>query len=526
MYPLSISKTIYMLQIETPEQLEYNNGLLSLTVLGGVKLEGLDRLRVTIKAALPESPRPPIRHNLDLYNDTQVEKLVRKIADRLETGTSVVSATLSELTEELELYRLEQIRLLQTTELIAKPLTEAEKQTAIEHLQTAELMQQTIDDMQATGIQGEAVNSMILYIAMTSRKCHDPLSVICLARSGTGKSYLMERVAACMPDEDKREHTQFTGNAFYYYKREEIRGKVFLIEDLAGAQEVMFPIRELQTKKRISKTVTMKDKTGGLRTVTLVVEGPVSVIGCTTKEQVYEDNANRSILIYLDGSKEQDERIMTYQKQLRAGMIDYSEEQLIRQKLQRMQKALSPVRVVNPYAPLIDLPKELFKPRRTLPLLLSFIEAITFYHQYQRDQKAEESTGEVYIETTPEDIEWGFKLLGETLFRKSDELSGALRSFLERLRTVTTKHKISKFKAADIRQHLRMAPRTLQHYLKELSDYGYLHITGGKQRTGYEYEFGEATTQQQLQEQIDRHIQSIMERIAVAGKKSKPKRKK
>lgn len=32
-----------------------------------------------------------------------------------------------------------------------------------------------------------------------------------------------------------------------------------------------------------------------------------------TQEQVYEDNANRSFLIYIDESKEQDERIMAYQ---------------------------------------------------------------------------------------------------------------------------------------------------------------------------------------------------------------------
>jgi hypothetical protein len=513
---------MHKLQIENSEQLTYNNGILALTVLGGVRLEGLDRLRVTLKAELPDSPRPPLRHNLDLYNDTQVEKLVRKIAERLETGTSVVSASLAELTAELELYRLEQVK-QQAIQVTAKPLTEGEKQSATEHLQAANLMQQTIDDMQAAGIQGEETGSMILYIAMTSRKCHDPLSVICLAKSGIGKSYLMERVAACIPDEDKKEHTQFTGNSFYYYKREEIRSKVFLIEDMDGAQEVMFPIRELQTKKRISKTVTLKDKNGGMRTVTLVVEGPVSVIGCTTREKIYEDNANRSILIYLDGSKEQDSRIMNYQKQLRAGIIDYTKEHAIAQKLQNMQRLLQPVRVINPYAPLIDLPRELFKPRRTLPLLLSFIEAITFYHQHQRELKAEPATAEVYIETTPQDIEWGFKLLKETLFRKSDELSGALRSFLEQVRTITAKNKLSKFKAADIRQHMRIAPRTLQYYLKELADYGYMQIVGGKQRTGYEYDVCEAVSQQQLQQQIDGQIKATMERIGNAQQERETK---
>ena len=163
-------------------------------------------------------------------------------------------------------------------------------------------------------------------------------------KSGMGKSYLMEKVADCFPEEDRKEHTQFSGNSFYYYKREEIRGKVFLIEDLDGAQAVLFPIRELQTKKRISKTVTIKDKNGQLRTVTLIVEGPVSVIGCTTREKVYEDNANRAILVYLDGSRQQDERIMHYQKQQRAGMVDSHNEKQVQQKLQNMQRVLEPIK--------------------------------------------------------------------------------------------------------------------------------------------------------------------------------------
>jgi len=67
------------LQVTNAEQLVYDNGLLILTVLGGVKLEGLDRMRVTLKLELPDSPRPPLRHNLDLYNDNQLEKLIELI---------------------------------------------------------------------------------------------------------------------------------------------------------------------------------------------------------------------------------------------------------------------------------------------------------------------------------------------------------------------------------------------------------------------------------------------------------------
>jgi len=92
------------------DQLIYENDILQLTVLGGIKLEGLDRMRVTVKIQLQESSRPPVRHNLDLYNDTQLEKFIRKIAEKLEIGTSIIAASLSELTEELEKYRLNRIK--------------------------------------------------------------------------------------------------------------------------------------------------------------------------------------------------------------------------------------------------------------------------------------------------------------------------------------------------------------------------------------------------------------------------------
>ena len=119
------------LQIENAEQLIYENELLQLTVLGGIKIEGLDRMRVTVKLQLQESSRPPIRHNLDLYNDTQLEKFIRKCSEKLEIGTSVIAASLSELTEELEKYRIARIKEFeQNVKPKIKQLNLAEKEEA------------------------------------------------------------------------------------------------------------------------------------------------------------------------------------------------------------------------------------------------------------------------------------------------------------------------------------------------------------------------------------------------------------
>jgi DNA replication protein DnaD len=184
-----------------------------------------------------------------------------------------------------------------------------------------------------------------------------------------------------------------------------------------------------------------------------------------------------------------------------------------------MQKALEPIKVINPFAPLIDLPDNFPKKRRALPILLNFIEAITFYHQYQRTEAVCQSTGEVQIETHPQDIENGFKYLKNVLFRRSDELNGAVRDFYEKLKTITAQNALQKFKVSDIRQHIKLTPRSIQQYLKELLEYGYLHITGGKQRLGYEYELLHGTSENQLQQSIEAHIKTVMQRVNNANTK-------
>jgi len=88
------------------EQLKYYDENVEITALGGIRLDGLDRMRVTVKVQVEHLS---IRHNLDLYNDGQVQKLVRLTASRLEIGTSKVERALQNLTDHLESYRLEML---------------------------------------------------------------------------------------------------------------------------------------------------------------------------------------------------------------------------------------------------------------------------------------------------------------------------------------------------------------------------------------------------------------------------------
>jgi len=508
--------TVSELTILSKSHYELESADIKITVLGGIKLESLQIMRATLKV---ESRNQTIRHNLDLYNDTQVTKLVRKVAERLEIGTSVVAQVVADLTNQLEKYRLEAQKEKQAEVYQSPALTPTEQRVAADFLKEPNLLERTNELIGQSGVIGEETNRLLMYLIFTSRKTTQPLHVVSLGASGSGKTHLQEKVGELIPEQDKVEITTLSENAFYYFGQQELRNKLILIEDLDGAENALYPLRELQSKKRISKTVAHKNSQGETKTIHLTVEGPVSVAGCTTKEQIYEDNANRSFLLYLDESEEQDKKIMNYQRAVSAGRINHQEEKEAAQLLCNTQRLLEPIKIVNPFAEKLDIPQEVFKPRRTNSHYLQFIEVVTFYHQHQRGQKADPVTGEVFIETTLEDIAAANSLLKETLLRKSDELSGATRNYFERLKSwleslpEPEEGKAKTFTQHDIRQQFRLPGTTVRRHQLELLSIGLVRIESGKKHTGYRYEIVNTEEYSQLQSRIASVLDQALEKL-------------
>lgn len=498
---------------DNPELLLYLNGKLHITVLGGIKLTGLDRLKVTLKLIITGKPSNAFRHNLDLYNSVQTEQLIEKASEALDISSSELSQVIHGLITALEHYRGERLESMKPKQPEKRTLSEAERKAGISFLKSPNLLQRTKQVIADSGLIGEENNSLIAYLTYTSRKRHTPLHLMCLGASGTGKTWLQEKVSELMPEEDKLEITSLSSNAFYYFGREELKHKLLLIEDLDGAESVLYPLRELQSKRKISKTVTLKDNKGNLKTVTLNVEGPVCVSGCTTREQLYEDNANRCILLYMDNSIEQDKKIMEYQRKLSAGQVDESGQYKLKEQIKNVQRILKPITVKNPYATFLQLPDEVFKPRRTMLLLLLFTETITYYHQYQRALKTDSDTGEQYIESTLEDVEAAFGLLETTLLKKSDELNDACRSFFERLKAYLKEKDTESFYSKEIRSAFRLTPSSIGRYLYELERMGYIKITRGNRYKGFEYKVQSWNDLESLQQNSRMLVGSILENI-------------
>jgi hypothetical protein len=98
-----------MLEIINKELMIYHGEEMRYTILGGIRLETTDRMRVTLKVEVihrkykhllnhPDLADLAIRQNLDLYNDTQVEKLIRKLSDRLEVGSTQIAVAINDMT--------------------------------------------------------------------------------------------------------------------------------------------------------------------------------------------------------------------------------------------------------------------------------------------------------------------------------------------------------------------------------------------------------------------------------------------
>lgn len=475
-----------------PQFISWEHLQLYYRVLGKVSLFPVDKLVQTLEVSKKESdnPRHKIRQRINLYEDDKLEKLADKIADRMELSTRDVHGSLIQLADLLTAYRSDQIKMESETGDEIEPLSIERRKEIIEFLKQPNLLPRINELIGKTGLIGEEKNRMLLWLIYTSRICAEPLHVMCLGASGTGKTYLQEKVSALIPDEDKLEITAMSDNSVYYFDREELKHKLVLIEDLDGANEekVMYALRELMSKKRISKKVVIKDNQGRMRTITLKVEGPICLSGTTTRESLYEDNANRSILIYLDQSSGQKQGIMDYQCRKSANLVDVQEQEKALKFLLDIQRVIRNVRVVNPYAMDLKLPNEVFKPLRTNQHYLKIIEIVTLVHQFQRERKRDQNNN-YYIETTIEDIEMANTLIEDVFLAKSDELTKACRDFFERIKRWMASEEKNSFYRNQIRDAFRMNPNNVKYYLRQLNSFGLIRIIGGNRyKSGYEYE--------------------------------------
>lgn len=449
----------------------------------GFRTDQPDSLKTTIQTIADANS---ITLKLDLYEYKQVESSCKLIAGKLGLRKDAIEADLMQLTTLLEQYRdKQQFKANGRQESkIQVPPTTATK--CIEFLKSEKLIQRINELIGKAGITGEETNRVLLFVIASSYKMNDTLHALIQGSSGSGKTRLLKIISYLMPDEDVKRYTRVTDNSFYNQDEYFFVNKLICFEDLDGLKEdAQLAVRELQSNDILRTSTSLKDKNGQITGGERTVRGPIASLACTTKGEIYEDNISRSFLIAVDESKEQTLKIIRYQNEMSAGLIDKAVQKKVSQFIQNCIRLLKPYEVINPYANKIQLPESAHKIRRLNELYQSFVKQITLLNQYQRKQ---DKQGRLITET--EDLQTACEILFESIVLKVDELDGSLRQFFERLKS-HLKDKEQEFTQREIRQLLNISKAQCSRFFNHLQEMEYItaKYSGNQRKVCYKVDY-------------------------------------
>ena len=478
-----------------PDCLLYRYQNICFTLWGGIDVFNVNRLRATLHIRLEENEYRSFRDTIDLYSHTQTERLIKQASEKLESSATVLTDAITALTAELEQYRNEKREAKRdeerTQDKSSKDIFSKEQmQASADLLKSKELNQLTHSIFGNLGLVGQQDNGMLLFFIFLTRLFKNPLHAIVMGSSGSGKTHLLQGVAQTIPKQHIHFTTSLSENTLYYTPKDFLKHKILLQEDLDGAYNALLPLRELMSNQSISRFSTKTNsRTGDSKQVYLQVEGPVCIAGATTKERIYEDNANRSFLIQIEDSPAQERAVLTYQGQVASGEINPKSYEKNINLLKAAQLQLEPLEVLIPFASELELPPFVFKKLRTKSHYLTLIKSVTLWNQKNRQRQTDEQ-GNTVLLSSVEDVKWANELCKESLLRKSDELTGKTRNFFESLKALQTKEteKTALFRAVEVRGELRLHPMQAKRYLDELTSRGLIRCKSKSQRFGNEYE--------------------------------------
>ncbi len=377
---------------------------------------------------------------LDLYSARARQQLTRDLCRVFEQDPDTIEADLNRVLVSAEAAQAEsEAAQAGEAEELKVEITEADHEAALTLARDPHLVERILDDFETCGLVGEETNKLLCYLAMTSRKMADPLSVLILSSSGAGKTALQDGALAFCPPEDLVKLTSLSGKALFYKERNSLKHKVLALEEGAGAEDASYAIRNLISADSLTTESTMRDPVSGkLTTMENTVEGPTAVFVTTTNPQVDAETRSRFLVTGIDESREQTRRILAFQRGRHGhdGLQENLHKPDILHLHRNFQRILRKLQVVNPYARQMSYGDDRLQSRRLQPQYLSLVGAVAFLRQYQKEVKT--YNGCEYIEVELQDIELGNRLAVEILGRTLDELSIPARSLLDQLHVMVT----------------------------------------------------------------------------------------
>jgi energy-coupling factor transporter ATP-binding protein EcfA2 len=351
------------------------------------------------------------------------------------------------------------------------------------------------------GIAGESNNLLAAYLACASRKLAKPLAVIIQSTSAAGKSTLMEAVLSFFPPEEQVKYSAMTGQSLYYLGETNLKHKILAIVEEEGAKKASYALKLLQSEGELTIASTGKDPhSGRMETQEYHVEGPVAIVFTTTSIDIDEELMNRCLVLTVDESTEQTERIHQLQREARTieGILAREKRRDIQHLLQNAQRLLRPMRIANPYARHLTFTNARTRTRRDHEKYLTLIDAIALLHQHQREPITHQINGRdiEMLPVTLDDIEAANRIAPEVLGRSLDEIPPQTRRLLESIKALVREkmaaenleQRLTLFSRRELREKTGWSETQTRLHLERLLELEYLTVRGGRNGVALKYE--------------------------------------
>jgi len=447
----------------------------------------------------------------DLYVSRSRKTFAKALAKTFDVQQAKVDDALLALVKAVEKKRLKE---KEAKEAGSKPyeMTPAKRKEALRFLAFPDLLNRLNDIIRKMGYVGEDENRKLAYLVAVSSKLDSPLSLLIRSNSSAGKSELMEKVVALMPDEDVFFLSRISPQALYYMGEAALVHKLVIVDEKHGAEEAEYSIRNLQSRKKLSMAVVMKDpQTGKSRTIIFEVAGPIAYMDGSTSTKDNPENENRCFVIYLDESAEQTERVIKSQKASRTLKGKKALQKLDQAMLtaKNAVRLLDPVKVTIPFLDRIKFPAEYLRARRDHSRFLNLIEAVAFLHQHQRARKKDAVLGD-YIEATVDDYRVAYDLVRSTVGTTYSDIPRSARMVLEGVRAAVTYQADKEgvpameyeFTRRQVRGWMKLSQDQVKRALRTLVDLEYVRALTGSRGSRYVYRLGESDEERSVIEGI------------------------
>jgi hypothetical protein len=347
---------------------------------------------------------------------------------------------------------------------------------ALAKLRDPLLIKHIVADIAARGVAGEREMSALTYLVGTSRLLAKPLALIPQGPSSSGKSFVIENVSELFPPETVIHATAMTPQSLFYMPPGSLSHKFVVAGERSRMEdddraEATRALREMLSSGKLTKLIPIKNPDRSFETKQIHQEGPIAFVETTTLTKIFNEDANRCILIQTDERPEQTGRIIKKTAAKASGSHVPVNIDLVQQIHFAMQRMLKKIPVIVPFAErLAELfPTNRVEARRAFPHLLGLIQAVALLHQYQRER---DGNGQVIA--TFEDYQIAHRLLAGPMARTlGGQISDAARRFYERLRKRIT---LQQFNTKEARDKEEGCKNSVLGWLNELYDEGFLII--------------------------------------------------